>query len=215
MIQSELMRALLGPGSAPGRFFGVVVGIVTDNRDPESMHRVRVRFPWLGTDDQSNWARVASPMAGPGRGLYCLPEVDDEVVVAFEHGCIDQPYVLGALWNGQDAAPERNGDGRNDTRAFHSRSGHVIRFGDRAGDETIEIVDASGDNRLVIRSAAGAIEIEARGDVSITARTGKLVLSGVGIELDSQAGVRIQAAAGVELSAAAQVDVKGALINLN
>lgn len=215
MTHSDLLHALLAPPGADGRFHGVVVGIVTNNRDPEAMHRVKVRFPWLGGDDESNWARVASPMAGNDRGLYCLPEVDDEVVVAFEHGRIDRPYVLGALWNGRDAPPETNRDGRNDARTFKSRSGHVIRLDDRDGDETIEIVDRSGDNRLVIRSADGSIAIEAQGDISITSRTGKVSIGGVGIELVSQAGARVQAAQGVEVSAAGQVDVKGALINLN
>ena len=57
-------------------------------------------------------------MAGPARGLYVLPEVDDEVLVGFEHGRPDAPFVLGALWNGKDKPPESNGDGKNDRRSL-------------------------------------------------------------------------------------------------
>src|SRR5205814_7216540 len=110
------------------RLLGVVIGIVTNNRDPDGMHRVKLRFPWLGADDESHWARVATPMAGNGRGFYTLPEVDDEVLVAFEHGSVEHAYVIGALWNGQDKAPENNDNGSNDHRSFTSRSGHVLRL---------------------------------------------------------------------------------------
>ena len=71
---------------ASSRVSGVVVGVVTNNQDPEGMGRVKVKFPWLSDEDESNWARVAAPMAGKERGFYFLPEVEDEVLVAFEHG---------------------------------------------------------------------------------------------------------------------------------
>ena len=69
-----------------GRITGVVLGIVTNNNDPDKLGRVKVRFPWLSGSTESHWARVATPMAGNGRGLYFLPEVDDEVLVLFERG---------------------------------------------------------------------------------------------------------------------------------
>lgn len=207
MTQDELLRNLLAPRGDAGEYYGVVVGVVTNNRDPEGMHRVRVRFPWLNDADESNWARVAGAMAGGGRGAYFLPEVGDEVLVAFEHGCADFPYVLGALWNGRDRPPEDNGDGENNFRSLKSRSGHVIRFGDRAGEETIEIVDKTGNNRIVLSAADNRIVIEAQGDIELASRTGKLKMSAVGIELDSQAGVKV--------SANATVVVRGALIDLN
>ncbi len=85
--------------SRNSRINGVVIGIVTNNNDPQGMGRVRVRFPWRGDDDESYWARVATMMAGKDRGTFFLPEVDDEVLVAFDHGDINHPYVIGALWN--------------------------------------------------------------------------------------------------------------------
>lgn len=214
MIDSEVWQALLA--AAPGeRFFGVVVGVVTNNQDPDNLHRVKVRFPWLSQSDESHWARVATPMAGKDRGIYFLPEVDDEVLVAFEHGSIDHPYVLGSLWNGRDTPPESNQDGENNHRTVRSRSGHVVRLNDREGGETIEIIDKSGNNRVVIDTARNSIAIEAQGDITIQSASGKLTLKANGIELQSQAGVTIQALQNMDLKAGAQVTVKGALISLN
>jgi uncharacterized protein involved in type VI secretion and phage assembly len=90
-----------------GRITGVVIGIVTNNQDPDRLGRVKVRFPWLSGGTESHWARVATPMAGNGRGLYFLPEVDDEVLVLFERGDVRFPFVIGALWNGKDQARMR------------------------------------------------------------------------------------------------------------
>ena len=216
MSKDDLLRGLLAQSGAQlgaqlgddGRYYGVVVGIVTNNRGgPQGMHCVRLRFPWLGSEDESHWARVASPMAGKGRGAYFLPEVGDEVLVAFEHGCVEHPYVIGALWNGRDGAPENNDDGENNQRSLTSRSGHVIRLSDRAGQETVEIVDKTGHNRMVFSAADNKITIEARGDIELVSQTGKLTIRAVGITLQSTAGV--------DVSANASVDIKGALVNLN
>src|ERR1700750_1699162 len=106
MNASHVLDGLFStPVAAPTRLHGVVIGIVTNNQDPDGMHRVKVRFPWLNLDDESHWARVATPMAGDKRGAYFLPEPDDEVLVAFEHGSLEHPYVIGSLWNGKDKAP--------------------------------------------------------------------------------------------------------------
>lgn len=215
MIHADLIRSLFEPAHGDGRLFGVVVGIVTNNRDPENMHRVKVRFPWLNREDESNWARVASAMAGNGRGAYFLPEVDDEVLVAFEHGSVEHPYVIGSLWNGRDAPPENNSDGANNNRAFKSRSGHIVRLCDRSGQESVEIIDKTGKNRIVISTSGNKISIEAQGDITMTSQTGKVTISAVGIELKSKAGVQIQAAQNVDVTASAQANVKAAMINLN
>ena len=114
-------------GDSAKRISGVVVGVVTNTQDPAGLGRVKVKFPWLSDSEESFWARVATPMAGKGRGFYFLPEVEDEVLMAFEHGDARFPYVLGALWNGQDKPPESNEDGKNNIRSIKSRSGHVIR----------------------------------------------------------------------------------------
>jgi len=215
MTGAEVLRGLVTPAAPPNRFYGVVVGVVTNNQDPDDMYRVKVRFPWLSKDVESNWARVAAPMTGRGRGQYFLPEVDDEVVVAFEHGQIDHPFVIGSLWNGQDTAPESNADGQNNHRTIKSRSGHVLRFNDKAGGETIEIIDRTGSNKIIIDSAANTITIEAQSDITIKSATGKLTMQAIGIEMKSQLGVSVEAATSMDLKANAVVTVKGAMIRLN
>jgi len=215
MIGAEALRVLVAPVAPHDRFYGVVVGIVTNNQDPDGMHRVKVKFPWLSKDVESNWARVAAPMTGKDRGAYFLPEVDDEVVVAFEHGQVDHPFVVGSLWNGKDTAPESNSDGQNNHRTIKSRSGHVLRFNDKAGGETIEIIDRTGSNKIIIDSAANTITIEAKSDVTIKSVTGKLTMQANGIEMKSQLGVSVEATTSMDLKANAVVTVKGAMIRLN
>ena len=215
MMDDELMRSLLAPRDGDGRFFGVVTGVVTNNRDPDGLHRVKLRLAWLNLDDESHWARVVAPMAGGGRGAYFLPEVDDEVLVAFEHGSLEHPFVIGALWNGKDKAHESNGDGKNDNRSIKSRSGHLIRLCDSDGDERIEIIDKSGQNRIVIHSQDNRISIEAQGDIAIKSATGKVKIDAVGVEINSSTDVKIQAQTTLDANASAQVSIQGALVKIN
>jgi len=205
-----------GPSAGPsGQIHGVVTGVVTNNQDPEKLGRVRLRFPWLSASEESAWARVASPMAGRERGLWTLPEVDDEVLVAFERGDPRFPYVLGALWSSKAPPPETNEGGKNDARVLRSRSGHVVRLDDADGEERIEIVDASGKNSIVVSTKDNSITLTADADVVVRSTGGKLVLEGKGIELKSQEGVRVEAGKGLEIKAGGQVTVKGSTINLN
>ncbi|WP_414553003.1 VgrG-related protein [Anabaena sp. CCY 0017] len=110
----------------------LLVGVVSNNKDPKGWGRVRVKFPTLTEEHESNWARVVSAGAGPNRGFDCLPEVNDEVLVAFEHGDIHRPYVLGGVWNGKDAPSEKVDDsvvgGKVRLRTFKTRVGHKLQF---------------------------------------------------------------------------------------
>lgn len=216
-MSRDLLDLLTPPGEdLSGRVFGVVSGIVTNNQDPEGLGRVRVRFPWLSESDESWWARIAAPMAGPERGVFFLPEVDDEVLVAFEHGDLRFPYVLGALWNGKDAPPETNDDGENNRRTLRSRSGHVVCLDDTDGSEKIEIVDAQGKQSIVLDTANGKITVTADSDIVLESKNGKLQLSAQGgVEIVSKAGAKVEASQNLELKSNAQVNVQGAAINLN
>jgi uncharacterized protein involved in type VI secretion and phage assembly len=138
------------------KIFGVVVGIVTNNKDPDGKYRVKVRFPWLpnggaSNSEESAWCRIATFMAGGGRGAFFLPEVDDEVLIAFEHGDIARPYVVGALWNGTDKPTYDNKGGKNNVRGFTSRSGHVMEFCDDKENKKEKItIKSSSGARIVV-----------------------------------------------------------------
>lgn len=197
------------------RITGVVIGVVTNNQDEEGMGRVKVRFPWLSEADESHWARIAAPMAGKERGVYFLPEVDDEVLVAFEHGDVRFPYVLGALWNGIDKPPADNGDGKNNLRVIKSRSGHTIKLNDEDGKETIEIIDKSEKNSIVIDTANNSITITSEKDITLSATKGTIKLDAQKIEIKSSADAKIEAGAGMDVKASATMNVKGATVNIN
>ncbi len=148
------------------RFNGVMVGTVREVSDPNGEGRVRVEFPWLGGRSRSYWAAIAAPMAGRGRGAFFMPEVDDEVVVAFDRGDVNHPYILGFTWNGRDMPPST----AVRERMFRSVNGHAIRFldstpmnGNMGG---IVIEDAHGNritlsNGKVAIKSVGVLEIEA------------------------------------------------------
>jgi len=211
----DAYSALTTPPGTDERFFGVTIGIVTNNKDPDGLGRVKASLPWMADQVETDWARVVTPMGGPGRGVYFLPEVNDEVLVAFEHGNPDTPYVLGGLWNGKDKPPESNSDGKNDLRTIRSRSGNVIRLSDAEGDAKIEIIDSSTNNTIVIRAKDNSITITASGDVTIQSGNGKLKLNGKGVEISSTAAVTIEASQSMEVKAAGPMTVKGKVVNVN
>lgn len=192
--------------------YGVAVGIVTNNQDPEKRGRVKVNLPWRGENDESHWARVVSPMAGSGRGMVFYPEVNDEVLVAFEQGDINHPYIIGGLWNSQDLPPETNSNGENNIRKIKSRSGHELTFDDTpqqekveiktqgghmlvlddtSGQEKIEITDKTGSNRIVIDSVKNSITMECA--MQLTIKAGMLEIEGTSsLSLKSNAILTIQ-----------------------
>jgi len=189
------------------KMVGVAVGIVTNNQDPDGLGRVKVTFPWLSDSEESHWARIASFMAGAERGGYFLPEVDDEVLVAFEHGDITRPYVIGALWNGVDVPPEVNSDGKNNIRMIKSRSGHLIKFDDTAGSEKIEILDKGGKNTVIWDAASNKITVSAGQDVEVKAGPGKIAFEATTIEIKASGEIKIEASG--------NLTIKGATVNIN
>jgi|SRR5215831_5821992 len=145
---------------------GVVIGIVKSLDDPQQQGRIELQFPWLDEAQRSAWAPVAAPMAGKKRGMFYMPELGDEVLVAFEHGDFDHPFIVGFLWNGVDTPPTNDPH----RRLIHSVNGHEIEIYDpaiSAGDKGyIRLKDAHGNQvelangRITIRGV-GMIEIQA------------------------------------------------------
>jgi len=167
--------------SEANRHPGVAVGLVTNLTDPNNQGRVKVKFPWMplqaggSTPAESDWVRIAAPMAGAGRGFLFLPEVDDEVLVAFEQGDPNRPFILGQLWNGKDAPPLENSvavkDGKVVQRIIKTRAGHVILLDDSDSAPGIQIVDKTQNNSVKFDSAKNVISIVADADVTIKAKT--------------------------------------------
>ncbi|MBN1643164.1 MAG: VgrG-related protein [Anaerolineae bacterium] len=218
----ETLYRLLGPSDEgqPSRWGGVVTAIVTNNNDPEDQGRVKLKYPWMSDDVETGWARVGGIGAGDERGLYCLPEVNDEVLVAFEHGDANRPLVLGGLWNGVDKptvpASEAIQNGNVHTRAFKTRSGHALTFVDDS-EGKVRLETAGGhslllddENRVVQIETSGGIVVkldDGSGDVTIQC-SGKL-------DVQAQRDIAFKAGANLNLEATGQVTIKGATIDLN
>ncbi len=199
----------LGP-----RIYGVVPGIVTNNKDPEKMGRIKVKIPRISGDEESNWARVVAFMAGNDRGAFFLPEVDDEVLVAFEYGDINMPYIIGSLWNGKDEPPEKNDDGKNNIRIIKSRSGHIIKLDDTENNEKIEIVDKTKKNMIIIEKNNNKISIKSDKDIELSAPNGKVIINARDIEVSSTASTKIQANSSIEAKATGNMNLSGAMLDI-
>jgi uncharacterized protein involved in type VI secretion and phage assembly len=224
-----------GNGHDPDRIYGVVTAKVTNLEDPENLGRVQVMFPWLpkykSADLSSNWARVATPMGGKERGFLFMPEVDDEVLVVFEHGDVNYPYIVGVLWNSKDKPPSGTKDilasdkKTVNQRVIRSRSGHMIVLDDTQGEEQIVIQDKTGKNSIVISSKDNTmtmtvekdIVIKAKGDTNVEAQgnmklksTGDLSLEGKNLSIKAQMNASLEANSKMDLKATGQLNLKGA-----
>ena len=198
---------------------GVATGIVTDNEDPAGMGRVKLTFPWRAEEGESFWARMATTMAGGDRGTYFLPEVGDEVLVAFEDGDIHYPYVLGALWSGEEKPPEDNADGKNDVRTIRSRSGHEITLDDADTAGKIEIV-TSGGHTIVLDDSAGSEKIRiadrtGENTVEFDSTTGSIDVSSAASVSVESAMIEIKGQGNVTVEAGGILTLKGALVKIN
>jgi len=205
MIQQLLKYKEQEQEEQANKIYGVVTAVVTNNKDPDKKGRIKVKYVWMGEAKaiESNWARVVSLMAGNDRGMHFLPEVDDEVLVAFEHGNINYPYIVGSLWNNTDKVIEKNEDGKNNLRIIKSRSGHKITLDDSDGKEKITIEDKStkrtivfdGENKtLDIKNddTDGKVTINAKGDIEITSDKNVKITGKSGITLKSDGDIKIE-----------------------
>jgi len=217
MSDMDLLDEFSSAAKQRSRFDGVTVGLVTNNKDPEGLGRLKIKFPWLSEQEESHWARVLTPMAGQERGLYFLPEVDDEVLVAFEHGDVNFPYILGSLWNGKDKPPASNSDGKNNLRTIKSRSGHVITLDDTRGEEKIIVRDMTQKNEIVLDSkhntlsvkVDGELTIETKGKITIKSTSGDLEIDCNNLKVQAKQSCEIKANQDVTVQANAQLTLKG------
>jgi uncharacterized protein involved in type VI secretion and phage assembly len=212
-LLSDVLDEQSGDPSAQGLIRGVVPAVVTNLNDPQGLGRVKVKFPWLGDDVESAWVRVVAPMGGGGRGFMYIPEVDDEVLIAFEHGDPHRPYLIGGLWNNKDKPPKAHSgvapNGKVDERLIQTRSGHIISFSDKDGAEGITIRDKTGKNEIVIDSVKNTMNLKVAGDFTVEA-DGKITLkSKQDMNLESQANGNFKTNANLTAEARGNSTIKG------
>ena len=176
---SQAFDPRMRPDGDGARWFGLYPALVTDLVDPQNVGRIQVKFPSFGQAGESvrAWATLISPYADKGQGLEILPEVDSQVMVAFEAGDPTRPYIVGACWNGQRALPEA-AQSRNNLRTLKTRSGSLLQFDDSDGAAKVTVSMQSG-HQLVMDDAAqevilqhsngSKIVINIAGQVTITA----------------------------------------------
>jgi uncharacterized protein involved in type VI secretion and phage assembly len=217
--------AVAQPRTLPGLY----TALVTNNKDPENQGRVKVKFPQIAEGNESNWAPVASVGAGAQRGLFVLPEVNDEVLVGFLHGDINYPVVLAGLWNGKDKPPDTTPTASTvDVRTFKSRKGHFLRITDEDGKEKIEVTDKSAKNHFTIDITKKSIAIMAEQDVTIEAK-GDVKIKGTNVKIEGTAKVDangpvfqaegktqlVLKGAAAELTATGQAKISGGMVMIN
>jgi phage protein D len=221
-------RSLLGlvaRGRGPARASGppvpgVVVGIVTGVDDPLGQGRVKLRFPWLADDYETWWVRVAGLGAGPDRGAVWLPEVNDEVLVAFEHGDTRSPFVVGSLWNGVDAPPLAGDlvDGSTGAvrrRALVSRLGHRLVFLDDDGDSGISLQTGDDSLQLSLHASDTTIKVASDGSVEISGSRSVAISSDGSISIAAGQSLELKGSTGVTIDGGPSVGVSGGVIKLN
>jgi phage protein D len=227
-------RSLLGLTSSGGASrrgpAGVVIGVVTDANDPEKTGRVKVKMPWLSESYVSDWARTVQLGAGKDHGWMVLPEVGDEVLLAFEQGDFRRPYVLGGLHNGVDLpssfGPELvdKGTGAVNRRSMVSRRGHRIDLLDQDGkaegismctkDEKLKLVLDGPKTKVTVHSD-GTVLIEGSNGITVDAASSNLDLKGGQITLKASNGVTVDGGGGnVSVKAGAQLELKGTTAKL-
>ncbi|MHC5599380.1 MAG: VgrG-related protein [Nostoc sp.] len=193
----------------------LLVGIVTNNKDPQKWGRVKVKFPTMTEEHESDWARVVALGAGPNRGFDCLPEVNDEVLVGFEHGDIHRPYIIGGVWNGKDAPPESVDDSVTSgvrLRTIKTRVGHTLQFveEDKGSSKKGIRVETTGGHKIYLNDSDRCIEIETTGGHKI-----KMDDMGQSVSVKSTGNMSLDAAGNIDITANGVITVKGAMIRLN
>jgi len=199
--------------SEASRVYEPLIAIVTDNKDPSKLGRVKVKVPVLSDKDTSWWAPIVMLGAGKNRGWFFIPEVNDEVLVLFEHGDVSRPLVVGALWGGKDKPPDKN-PGGNPRRVIKSREGSKITF----DDEQMKLIfeDGLGKGKITFDANANKIIIESLvGDVCLQAPTGDVTIVAKEMELKATSNLEIHAGSTMAWGTDAKATIKGSDVTLS
>jgi uncharacterized protein involved in type VI secretion and phage assembly len=171
--------------TSAGTISGVVTAFVT-KVNPQREGQLELKFRWLSDTQKSTLAPVAAPLAGANRGAFFMPEVGDEVLVAFDHGDFNHPFVVGYLWNGTQPPPESTGD----NRVIVTPGGHTLRFEDKDGARKVVLKSSTG-HVVTLDDAGKTVSVAtASGNLSLTLDDGAqtIVLSGGGRKISISGG---------------------------
>lgn len=203
MIETSAIETVVEervPHGLGGHWYGVFPALVKSLNDPDGQGRVKISLPWSPDTDGSSyevWARLATMMGGNNRGSWFIPDVGDEVLVAFEAGNANRPYVVGGLWNGLDKPPEKMASGNN-KKVLCSRNGVKVTLDDESGQENL-ILETPGGQKISLKDGPGAILIEDSNGNSIKLET---------------SGVTVTASAKVTINAST-VEVSAGMVTVN
>ncbi|MTV50360.1 phage tail protein [Heliobacillus mobilis] len=223
-------------GSSEAKTGGVMIGVVTDNNDPDGLGRVKVKLPFKAPPVETDWIRVATLMGGPGRGTLFIPEVDDEVLLVSYQGDFFHPVVIGSLWSDKQKPPQDKTDKENNLRKIRSRAGHEIVFDDSSKGE-VSIKTAKG-NQIVLNDDKGTLTINnldgkkievAKEGVTVTCEqstvslkpSGQIEIKGTNTKIEAQqieikgTTLSIKADAQLTVESSGMLTLKGSLVKIN
>ncbi len=182
------------------------VATVKENADPDGLGRIRVQFPWqVEYSELTPWVRIVTPHGGANKGFHFIPEIDEEVLVGFEGGNAEHPYILGSLYTG-NAKPEAFKTDTNDVKIIRTRSGHTIELNDKDGEEKINIYDNEG-SIITFDTQAKSLYIQATENIEFQAKNIKLKAS-ENIELNADQEIKIAATGNALLASEAVINIQ-------
>ncbi|MGD9932226.1 MAG: VgrG-related protein [Dehalococcoidia bacterium] len=223
-LRGDSLADLIGSGSgAPSerahRSYGVLPAVVTNNGDPEKLGRVKVKYPSVSDEQESGWVPVAVPRSGKQMGFWLIPNVDDEVLVAFEQGEFNRPYVIGSLWNGKDAPPSdgTNAQNAHDVHELLTLKGSKFLIDDSSGNEVILLTTSDGFS-LRLDKSKKQVELTEPGGMKVTldGAAKSMTLEGATqVNVKAQGSVKVESSGTVDVSGSGPVNIKGAIVNIN
>jgi uncharacterized protein involved in type VI secretion and phage assembly len=197
------------------RFYGVVPAIVTAvENDPEKEGRVKIQYPWFDDQMESDWVRVCQIYAGDGYGAFFLPEVGDEALVAFLHGDMRMPVVLGMLYNGLDKPPTSRTSGQ-DQKLIHTKGGHELLLDDSPGQKRIRLKTAGGhsadlsdqDRKITLQTSGGQTVVldDSASTITVTTNGQSITVDGSGSTITLSAATVVVQATSIALGGSAAI----------
>jgi len=210
---------------AQQRYYGKYRGFVTDNRDPETRGRLKLRIPSVLGDQETGWALPCLPFGGlANQGLFMIPEVDAQVWIEFEEGNLDHPVWVGVFWQQSSDTPEEARLEEPTTRIIRTPSGHVLQFDDLSGEEHLRLAHSAGaelnvdpQGTVTLEEPNGArltLDAEASEVVLEDSNGNTITMNSSGTVIEDSNGNKIEmAAAGITIEAM-QINVTGQQVNL-